>query len=61
MALEKCSECGGQVSTKARFCPHCGVPRMPKMGLALAVAGALMLVAIGIAFFLSAQHPPIVR
>jgi len=24
MALEKCDECGGQVSTEARVCPHCG-------------------------------------
>ena len=26
MALIKCSECGGVVSTSAVFCPHCGYP-----------------------------------
>lgn len=26
MALTKCSECGGTISTKATFCPHCGAP-----------------------------------
>ncbi len=26
MALTKCSECGGQVSSKATTCPHCGSP-----------------------------------
>lgn len=24
MALAKCSECGGQVATTAKACPHCG-------------------------------------
>ena len=24
MAILKCSECGGDVSTSARSCPHCG-------------------------------------
>ena len=41
MALEKCSECGQAVSTRARACPHCGAPapscgRRQRMGLALA-------------------------
>lgn len=26
MALEKCKECGAQVSTEAATCPHCGAP-----------------------------------
>jgi hypothetical protein len=25
MALEKCPECGGQLSSHARTCPHCGI------------------------------------
>ena len=24
MALFNCKDCGGKVSTAARFCPHCG-------------------------------------
>lgn len=46
MALVKCDECGQQVSTSARACPHCGAP--PKAGtrqraalLAAVVAGAV--------------------
>jgi len=27
MALTKCRECGGQVSTEAATCPHCGAPQ----------------------------------
>lgn len=27
MALVSCSQCGGQVSTEASTCPHCGAPR----------------------------------
>jgi len=26
MAIEKCPECGNQISSKASFCPHCGAP-----------------------------------
>ena len=26
MSLTPCPECGGQLSTKARACPHCGWP-----------------------------------
>ena len=27
MALTSCKECGKQISTDARACPHCGCPR----------------------------------
>lgn len=27
MAITKCAQCGGQVSTDAATCPHCGAPR----------------------------------
>lgn len=30
MALVKCKECGGQVSTEASSCPHCGAKRNPR-------------------------------
>jgi hypothetical protein len=29
MALTKCQECGGQVSTQAASCPHCGYAFVP--------------------------------
>ena len=38
MALEKCPECGGQLSTAARLCPHYGCVRAQKIALAIAVA-----------------------
>ena len=54
MALVKCAECGGQVSTKAAACPSCGAPvgvqgrtakAYPTWGRVLLVAGvALVLV-----------------
>lgn len=56
MALEKCPECGGQLSTTARFCPHCGYVRAPKMALALAVAGGMMLLGIAVALLTAAPH-----
>ncbi len=56
MALEKCPECGGQLSTTARFCPHCGYVRMPKVALAMALAGAIMILGIGVAFLMATPH-----
>src|SRR5712692_7724663 len=38
MALAKCRECGGQVSTEALSCPHCGAPS-PTSSPSLAPAG----------------------
>jgi len=31
MAITQCSECGGQVSTSATVCPHCGCPLEPQI------------------------------
>ena len=56
MALEKCPECGGQLSTTARFCPHCGAQKTPKVALALAVAGAITLLGVGLALFMATAH-----
>lgn len=47
MALVKCKECGGQVSTSAKACPSCGA-KPPKSGIG--VVGSLVL--LGIAVFL---------
>ena len=55
MALEKCPECGGQLSTRARFCPHCGYVRVQK-ALVIAVAGALALLGAVLVFLTSMPH-----
>jgi hypothetical protein len=34
MALIKCAECGGQVSSQAFACPHCGAPVPDDQGAA---------------------------
>lgn len=33
MAVVKCKECGGQVSTKAKACPSCGAKQPKKVGI----------------------------
>jgi RNA polymerase subunit RPABC4/transcription elongation factor Spt4 len=61
MALIKCIECGQEVSTEAKMCPHCGKPKtftpiistvveedVPKEGTAKAIIGFLIL---GLLFF----------
>ncbi|MGJ7529824.1 zinc ribbon domain-containing protein [Variovorax sp. GB1P17] len=52
MALQKCHECGGDVSSEATRCPHCGAPvakaRAPKAanatGQAVAIVAAVVAV-----------------
>ena len=41
MALIKCRECGGEVSTAAKSCPHCGakIPRTSVLGKIVLVVG----------------------
>lgn len=47
MALTKCSECGQQVSTKARTCPHCGAPS-PGSGVRAALLPAVVALVAGL-------------
>ena len=58
MALVKCKECNGQISSKAEICPHCGVPakgrgfKKPKKWyertfVTLCVAAGLIVVGFG--------------
>ncbi|KAB2900377.1 MAG: hypothetical protein F9K35_07000 [Burkholderiaceae bacterium] len=45
MAMVKCKECGGQVSTKATTCPHCGAKTPKRTSLfTWIVAGAFAVV-----------------
>ncbi len=56
MALMKCHECGGQVSTAAKACPHCGKPLAlsPALSLPPARQRAFLDLLSGIAGMISA-------
>lgn len=45
MATQECKDCGNEVSTRAKQCPHCGAPAKKKTGC-LGVIGLLFFVAI---------------
>lgn len=47
MALIKCKECGGQVSTAAKACPSCGAPPPPQTRTSTYVIGIIMSAIIG--------------
>jgi len=66
MALTKCKECGGEVSSKAKACPHCGAVTTNRTASAsptrrmkqkLGLIGALVLF-VGV--FMPVLHVPIV-
>jgi hypothetical protein len=50
MAIKKCKECGKDVSTKAKTCPHCGV-NVKKSGIGcFGYIGLFLLIGIPIGF-----------
>jgi hypothetical protein len=51
MALKKCKECGKEVSTEAKYCPHCGAHVKTTIGcLAWAVIIFGVLILLGMIF-----------
>lgn len=46
MALEKCKECGNEISTKAKACPKCGVEIKRTSGLTKLIAGIIVFMII---------------
>lgn len=62
MAMMKCKECGGDVSTKAAACPKCGAktPRKTSLGTKL-VAGLLGIGVLGAVIGNSSKTPPAPR
>lgn len=58
MALIKCSECGGQVSSRAVRCPHCGAPTVGSSPLALGVAAGVLGLAAAMGLLLSRGGGP---
>jgi hypothetical protein len=55
MAIIKCTECGEEISTNAKTCPHCGNPQATKSSsLWSLIGGFLFLILIGLVlYFLS--------
>ena len=52
MALRKCNECGGDLSTKATACPHCGAKIVPWSTQLIQGGCGLIMLAILIPFIL---------
>src|SRR5690554_4475365 len=50
MALKKCKECGGQVSTKAKLCPKCGAKAPKKTSIVTWVALVFIILVIYASF-----------
>lgn len=48
MAMKACRECGKEVSTEAKTCPHCGVKSPVRKGLGLGSKIVLGIFALGI-------------
>lgn len=66
MALKKCFECKGDVSTEANSCPHCGAPNPTRTPIRPEYVQRLITVflVVGwplfvIAFFIQYAHNPI--
>lgn len=51
MALIKCKECGNNISTKAKTCPHCGAPNKHGGGCVKIFLGFIVVFAILIFMF----------
>ena len=60
MAMSKCKECGGEISTKAKKCPKCGVSLKARVstGGLLKAFGFLLLAAIAIPIFIPNSSSP---
>ena len=48
MALTKCKECGKEVSTGAKTCPHCGIKNPGVKGKDAAIGCLVMIVIVGL-------------
>lgn len=54
MATIECKDCGGQVSKKAKTCPHCGAPNKTKTSMLTWVMAGLF----GFVVFAAVQPDP---
>ena len=58
MALQKCRECGKEISTQAASCPQCGAPKK-KSGCLNQIA-LLMLLLVGVIYVMAKITSPTV-
>jgi hypothetical protein len=58
MALTKCAECGGPVSTEAKACPKCGAAPPKRTSLLTWIIGGVMLAAILSSVVRNNSEPP---
>ncbi len=56
MALKKCSECGKEISTEAKDCPHCGKPQRKKTRWGLLISIGLILLVLFM--WVASMQPP---
>ena len=50
MSLKKCDECGKEISTVAKTCPHCGAPSKSKK-IETQITGGCALVVLAVILF----------
>lgn len=53
--LEKCKECGGQISNQATICPHCGFRRLQKIRKVIKISSFILLILAAV-FFLNSRN-----
>lgn len=51
MALVKCRECGKEMSSQAKACPHCGAPRPKGTSSSTIIFGAFLVLVVGSCIF----------
>lgn len=51
MSVKKCKECGNQVSTKAKKCPHCGAKAPKRTSVLVWILAGV----VGLLFYMSGQ------
>ena len=59
MALTTCNECGKEISTDAKTCPHCGTPKPHKKKAAEYIGAGIIFIIFAIVFFYYFGDKPI--
>jgi DNA-directed RNA polymerase subunit RPC12/RpoP len=60
MAMVKCSECGKQISSKVKKCPHCGYRQKQKITInKKLIIGLLIVFVLGVGVFIAYNNRPL--